>query len=73
MTGKDHFFGKSPEIKFIALVFTIVACIILAFYVAFEAVQQLSTISNTVLLVPYAHTTSKSRKHTSKNPRGITQ
>ncbi len=33
MTGKDHFFGKSPENKFLALVFTIVACVILAFYV----------------------------------------
>ena len=34
MTGKDHFFGKSSENKFLALVFTIVACVILAFYVA---------------------------------------
>ncbi|MEA2045716.1 MAG: ATP-binding protein [Euryarchaeota archaeon] len=33
MTGKDHFFGKSPENKFLVLVFTIVACVILAFYV----------------------------------------
>ena len=43
------------------------------FFAPEETVQQLSTISNTVLLVPYTHTTSKSRKHTSKNPQDITQ
>ncbi|TRZ68938.1 MAG: PAS domain-containing protein [Methanothrix sp.] len=34
MTGKYQFFGKNPVDKFIVLVFTIVACVILAFYVA---------------------------------------
>ena len=33
--GKDHFFGKSSENKFLVLVFTIVACVILAFYATF--------------------------------------
>ena len=31
-----------------------------------EAVQQLPTINNTILLVPYAYSTPKSRKHISK-------
>jgi len=34
MAGIYHFFGKNHENKFLALVFTIVACVILAFYVA---------------------------------------